>query len=393
MSVAGLGASRSSLVGKTEFQILAKPNGSVCNLNCTYCFFLTKERLYPGGLFLMGDDILKTYLRQSMQGPRALDLTLIWGGGEPAMTGLDFFKRAIDYEKEYAQPGARIVNEFQTNGTLLDNAWCEFFHSNQVEVALSIDGPRPLHNAYRHDKQGQPTFEETMAGFQLLQQHNIEYNILCSVHAANVDYPLEIYRFFRDELEGRSIRFTPIVERDNNTGFQEGDGVTDRSVDPKRYGEFLIAIFDEWMKHDTARVRISVFDDALANWVGMPAADCSFSASCGSSPALEHNGDLYCCEHFVEPNYFLGNMRETSIAHLLASERQIAFGQNKLALPRHCRECEVLFACHGECPKNRFTKSPDGEPGLNYLCSGYKAFFKHVTWPVEVMAQLLGRRS
>lgn len=372
-----------------DFQILAKPNGSVCNLNCAYCFFLTKERLYPGGLFLMGDDILKAYLRQSMQGPRALDLTLRWGGGEPAMIGLDFFQRAIDHEKEYSQPGAKLLNEFQTNGTLLDKAWCEFFHANQFRVALSLDGPRPLHDIYRQDKQGQPTFDQVMAGFQLIRQHDIDSCILCSVHAANVGYPLEVYRFFRDELGVKSVRFTPIVERDNNTGFQEGDIVTKRSVDPDRYGEFLIAVFDEWLKRDAGEIKISTFDAALANWVGMPPADCSFSASCGDSPALEHNGDLYCCEHFVEPNYFLGNIRETSIAHLLASQRQIAFGRHKLTLPRYCRECEVLFACHGECPKNRFIESPDGEPGLNYLCSGYKAFFRHVNWPVDIMAKLL----
>jgi uncharacterized protein len=372
------------------YQILAKPNGSVCNLNCAYCFFLTKERLYPGGLFLMGDELLRTYIRQCFDTAGGRRLTFVWGGGEPAMIGPDFFRRALDYQRQCSTDERLFVNEFQTNGTLLDNAWCDFFHRNGFQIAISIDGPRPLHDAYRHGKQDLPTFDNVMRGSQLLRQHDIEYRVLCCVHAANVDYPLEVYRFFRDELGARSIHFIPIVERDNNTGFQEGDEVTPRSVDPDLYGQFLITVFDEWLRHDSESVNVSTFEAALANWVGMPASECVFSQTCGDFPAIEHNGDLYCCEHFVEPDYFLGNIRETRMVELIASRRQTTFGQNKLALlPRYCRECEVLFACHGECPKNRFAESPDGEPGVNYLCPGYKAFFNHVTWPVEVMARLL----
>lgn len=376
-------------MGEEAFRILIKPNGSVCNLNCAYCFFLTKERLYPGGLFLMSDETLKASLRQAFQAASGRRLVFAWGGGEPAMIGLDFFRRALDYQERFSG-GSLFANEFQTNATMLDNAWCEFFHNESFQVAISVDGPRELHDIYRHDKEDLPTFERVMSGFQLLLDHNVSPRILCSVHSANVRYPLEVYRFFRDELGASSIQFIPIVERDNNTGFQEGNTVTPRSVDPRAYGDFLVAIFDEWLKYDTEKVAVSTFQAALANWVGLPPQECSFSNSCGGSPALEHNGDLYCCEHFVEPNYFLGNIKETPIARLAIGERQASFCRNKAAmLPRYCRECDVLFACHGECPKNRFAESPQGEPGLNYLCPAYKAFFSHVTWPVEVMARLL----
>jgi uncharacterized protein len=330
------------------FQILAKPNGSVCDLNCAYCFFLTKERLYPGGLFLMGDDLLKIYISQSFEASGERRPTFVWGGGEPAMIGADFFRRTLEYQRRCASDD-RFINEFQTNGTHLDNAWCDFFHQNAVRVSISVDGPRPLHDFYRRSKEDQPTFDKVIRGVQLLQQNEIDYRIQCAVHAANVDYPLEVYRFFRDELGALEMRFIPIVERDNNTGFQEGDRVTSRSVDPVRYGHFLIAVFDEWLKHDSESVRVANFEAALANWVGMPPSECAFSPTCGDSPAVEHNGDLYCCEHFVEPGYFLGNIRETRMSELIASEHQAAFGHAKLGmLPRCCRECEVLFACHGE---------------------------------------------
>lgn len=377
---------------RVGFHIVAKPNGSVCNLNCAYCFFLTKERLYPGGLFVMGDDILGACLGQSVEAQQGHALSFVWSGGEPTMIGLNFFHRAAEHQRQYLKPGSNFINEFMTNGTLLDDAWCDFFHANRFQVGISIDGPRALHDAYRKDKQDQPTFDEVIRGLDLLRKHNVDYHILCSVHAANGDYPLEIYRFFRDELEAKSIHLAPIVERDNNTGFQEGANVTARSVDARQFGEFLIAIFDEWLKYDTGEVTISTFQAALANWVGLPSGNCLFSKVCGNSPALEHNGDLYCCEHFVEPDYFLGNIKETHIVDLMNSRRQLAFGQRKLGmLPRHCRECEVLFACHGECPKNRFTESPHGEPGLNYLCAGYRAFFKHVHWPGSIMTELLSR--
>ncbi len=289
----------------------------------------------------------------------------------------------------------RIENTLQTNGILLDDEWCRFLKEHEFLVGLSLDGPREMHDAYRVDKSGRPTFDKVMHAARLLQDYQVEFNILATVNAANGDHPLEVYRFFRDELGARYLQFIPIVERDNDTGFQEGDTVTDRSVGAQQYGRFLMDMFDEWVHRDVGEMFVLNFDGPLANWLGSPST-CIFSPVCGQGMALERNGDLYSCDHYVEPGYFLGNIMETPMVEILASKKQQLFGRAKLdSLPRYCRECAFLFACNGECPKNRFLKTPDGEPGLNYLCEGYRMFFKHVDRPMRLMAQLLrtGRQA
>ncbi|MGV8175996.1 MAG: anaerobic sulfatase maturase [Methanothrix sp.] len=369
------------------FHLLAKPTGAACNLGCKYCFFLSKKNLYPGSNFKMSDELLETYIRQYIESQKIPQATIAWQGGEPTLMGLDFFRRSIEYQRKYKRPEMTIQNTMQTNGTLLDEEWCEFFRKNNFLIGLSLDGPRALHDAYRVDKIGKPTFDRVMNAARLLRHYKVDFNILTTVHAANANYPLDVYRFLRDEVKANFIQFIPIVERDNNTGFQEGDTVKDRSVKAKQYGQFLISIFDEWVRRDVGRVFVQIFDVALAAWMGLPPGICAFSEVCGSAIALEHNGDMYSCDHFVEPKYFLGNIEETDMAQLAVSRKQQKFGQDKLdALPEYCRKCEVRFACNGECPKNRFIKTPDGEQGLNYLCEGYKMFFGHIDGPMRFMA-------
>ena len=374
------------------FHVMVKPRGAICNLACRYCFYLPKETLYPESRFRMSDELLEEYTRQYIEAQRIPEATFAWQGGEPTLMGVDFFRRAVECQEKYRKPGMTIQNTLQTNGVLLDDEWCEFLHQHDFLVGLSIDGPRELHDVYRVDKKGQPTFDGVMKGLHLLQEHKVEFNILATVHAANEDHPLEVYRFFRDELGAQFIQFIPIVVRDNETGFQEGDTATDASVKAEQYGRFLSAILDDWVQRDVGRVYVQMFDLALAAWVGQPASACVFAPTCGAAPAIEHNGDLYSCDHFVEPKHHLGNIEEQSLIELMASDQQRKFGQDKLdMLPRYCRECEVLFACHGGCPKNRFIDTPDGEPGLNYLCAGYKAFFNHIDKPMRIMADLLRR--
>jgi uncharacterized protein len=374
------------------FHVMAKPTGAVCNLNCAYCFFLTKERLYPDSRFRMSEEVLEEYIRQYLEAQQVPCVTVAWQGGEPTMMGLDFFRRSIELEEKYKKPGMIVENTIQTNATLLDDEWCEFFRDNNYLVGISIDGPKELHDTYRVDKGGNPTFDRVMKGFELLKKHDVDFNILCTVHAANGDYPEEVYRFFRDELGAEFIQFIAIVERDNETGFQKGNKVTDRSVGPEQYGDFLIGVFDEWVKGDVGKVYVQIFDVSLGNWAGEPPSLCVFAPTCGGAMVMEHNGDLYSCDHFVEPDYLLGNITETPLTELVASSQQCKFGRYKLdALPAYCRDCEVRFACHGACPKNRFIETPDGEPGLNYLCAGYKAFFKRIDKPMRIMAELLRR--
>jgi uncharacterized protein len=306
--------------------------------------------------------------------------------------GLDFFRRSVELQKKYAKPDTHIENTFQTNGILLNETWCQFFHENNFLIGLSLDGPQKLHDMYRKDRVGRGTFDRVVAAARLLQTHKVEFNILCTVNSKNSNHPLDVYRFFRDELGAHYVQFIPIVERDNETGYQEGSKVTDRSVQPEQFGRFLIGIFDEWVKKDVGNTFILNFDGALAGWLGMAGTVCIFGPTCGLGMALEHNGDLYSCDHFVEPDYYLGNILKTPMIDLVASDKQQKFGQDKKAsLPRYCRECEFLSICNGECPKNRFLKTSDREPGLNYLCAGYRAFFKHADEPMRIMADLLRR--
>ncbi len=365
------------------FHVMAKPTGAICNLDCAYCFFLSKEKLYPGSDFRMSDDILKEYIKQYVQSQPTPEVTITWQGGEPTLMGLDFFEKATKYANEFKHPRQRVSFAIQTNGVLLDDTWGKFLRKNRYLVGISIDGTEHLHDTYRRDKGNKPTFKRVIAGLNILKKYRVETNILCTVNAANGDHPLEVYRFFRDELKMTYIQFIPVVER-------EGEGVTERSVRPEQWGDFLTTIFDEWVKKDVGRVFVPTFESALANFYGVPAGICVFNETCGSALALEHNGDLYACDHYVDPDYLLGNIAQVPMAELAVSEKQQAFGKAKKdALPKFCQECDVRFACHGECPKNRFLETPDGEAGLNYLCEGYKSFFKHINAPMEFMVNEL----
>jgi len=393
-----------------QFHLLAKPSGATCNLDCKYCFFLSKDRLYPGARTRMSDEVLETYIRQRLDGRDQAEVNIAWQGGEPTLMGLDFFRRAIDCVAKYRKPGQSILHTIQTNGLLLDDKWCAFLKQHDFLVGLSVDGPQAMHDAYRVDKRGGGSFRLVMRAWEALRRHQVDVNVLCSVHATNADHPLEVYRFFRDEMQAAFMQFIPIVERTTaellplaNQGWGErpggkrplylqgGELVTERSVGAEQFGRFLCAIFDEWVVRDVGTVFVQAFDVALGSWVGQHNL-CVFSPTCGTALALEHNGDLYSCDHFVEPDYLLGNIRNTHMMKLVASERQLKFGHDKSdSLPSYCRDCDVLFACFGECPRNRFIRTPDGEPGLNYLCAGYKLFFKHVDAPMRTMADLINR--
>ena len=390
------------------FHLLAKPTGATCNLDCKYCFFLSKDGLYSGGSLRMTDEVLETYIRQLLAAQPNSEVNIAWQGGEPTLMGLPFFKRAVALAEKYRMPGQSVLHTIQTNGVLLTDDWARFLKEHRFLVGLSVDGPKEMHDAYRVAKGGQGTFDQVMRAWDCLSRHQVETNVLCCVHAANGDNGLDVYRFFRDTMQARYLQFIPVVERATretldqaNRGWseragnprplylQQGDLVTDRSVRPDQYGRFLCAIFDEWIKRDVGQIFIQTFDAALSNWLGRPSA-CIFSPTCGDALALEHNGDLYACDHYVEPDYLLGNIGDTPLPTLVASAKQRQFGRNKFeSLPKQCRECKVLFACYGECPRNRFTQTSDGEFGLNYLCEGYKTFFSHVDGPMRAMAGLL----
>ncbi|MDJ0791140.1 MAG: anaerobic sulfatase maturase [Acidimicrobiia bacterium] len=391
------------------FHLLAKPTGPICNLDCEYCFFLSKEMLYPGDRFRMADEMLDEYIRQILEAHRTPDVTIAWQGGEPTMMGLDFFRRSVELAEQHRKPWQRIQYSIQTNGVLLNDRWAEFFKENDFLVGLSVDGPKELHDAYRVDKRGIGSFDRVMAGYEHLKAAAVEVNVLCTIHAANQDHGLEVYRFFRDDMGVQFIQFIPIIERTTETllplanlgwsterkekrplYIQQGTRTTDRTVGAEAYGQFLIDVFDEWVKHDVGEVYVQMFDVALANWHGEPPGLCIFSETCGLALALEHNGDLYSCDHYVEPEHLLGNITETPMIELVASDQQRAFGLAKReTLPQFCLDCDVRFACHGGCPRNRFTTTPDGEEGLNYLCPSYKDFFHHIDPAMKMMSRLL----
>lgn len=382
------------------FQIITKPIGPVCNLDCAYCFYLEKERLYPGTRsWRMTPEVLERYIRSYIEAQNVPVVTFVWQGGEPTLLGLDFFRQAVAWQNQYAN-GKRIDNCFQTNGVLLDGAWTDFFAREQFLVGLSIDGPAEFNDRWRVDKQGHGTFDKVLAGLEQLRRSRVEFNTLTCVHRQNGDHPLEIYRFLK-QIGSRYLQFIPIVERvadppDANgltlvsPAYAGPARVSDWSVQPLQYGEFMRAIFDEWVRHDVGRYFVQMFDVALENWLKMPASLCVFRETCGGALAIEHNGDLYSCDHFVYPEYRLGNLRDKPLLTMVESPEQAKFGTDKRdTLPRYCRDCEVRFACHGECPKHRFTLAPDGEAGLNYLCAGYKLFFTHVGPYMSFMADEL----
>ena len=384
----------------TAFHLLAKPSGAICNLDCAYCFFLNKELLYPGSRFRMSEELLEQYIRQLIESHRVNQVNIAWQGGEPTMRGLDFYRKAMAMAEKHRRPGMTFLNTMQTNGTLLNDDWCEFFKEHNFLIGLSIDGPRKLHDFYRVDKRGRPSFDNVMRGLRLLQKHEVEYNLLTTVNRVNADHPLEVYRFLRDEARSDWIQFIPVVERINEDGltlYQEGTTVSDRSVLPEQFGDFLSGVFDEWVRNDVGRIYVQTFEATVRNWLGMSSSGmCVFNETCGQGLAIEHNGDLYACDHFVEPNYLLGNIQDEHLLEMVASEQQMKFGQDKRdSLPQYCLDCDVRFACHGECPKNRFLTTPDGDPSLNYLCAGFKRFFHHVDLPMRIMVGLIrsGRQA
>ncbi len=382
--------------------ILAKPSGPSCNLDCAYCFYLEKLRYYPtepGGVRMAGD-VLERYTRDCIALQAGDQVTFAWQGGEPTLLGVDFFRRAVALQKQHAA-GRKISNTIQTNGILLDDAWGDFLAQEQFLVGISIDGPGELHDAYRVGKGGQPTFERVMKAIRLLQEHAVEFNTITCVHRRNSGSPLEVYRFFR-EIGSGFMQFIPIAERRRvrasgphelvPPAFAGHARVAEWSVEPEQYGIFLTTIFDEWVRHDVGRVFVQLFDVSLEIWAGLRPSLCVLREECGDALALEHNGDLYSCDHFVYPEHRLGNIVEHGIAALAQSPGQRKFGAAKRnTLPRYCRQCDVRFACNGGCPKHRFARTPDGEAGLNYLCRSYKRFFRHVAPYMTFMADQLRR--
>lgn len=380
--------------------VMAKPIGPICNLDCEYCYYLHKEELYPGTKsWRMNPQTLEEFIRQYIEAqPKdAQEITFAWQGGEPTLLGLDFFERIVELEKKYQRPGQKIVNALQTNGVLLDDDWAAFFKEHDFLIGLSIDGPAEIHDQFRYDKKGEGTFRKVLDALKLLKAHAVEFNALVVVHRENALHGKRVYTYLRDNGV-QFMQFIPIVER-RGIGTHPDPAtetldeapwdhlVSSRSVRPADYGTFLTSIFDEWIRRDVGKVFVQIFDQALAAWLDLEPSLCVFRKQCGRALAIEHNGDLYCCDHFVEPDYKLGNIMELPIIELANSQKQIEFGQAKEAtLPQFCLDCEVRHACNGECPKNRFITTPDGENGLNYLCAGYRDFFNHVAPYMKQMA-------
>jgi uncharacterized protein len=412
--------SSAAAFARQGLHVMSKPIGPICNLDCEYCYYLHKEDLYPGTKsWRMSQHTLETYIRQYIEAQPAAagEITFAWQGGEPTLLGVEFFQHIVRLQQQCAPPGKTIVNTLQTNGVLLDDVWAGFFREHKFLIGLSIDGPAELHDRYRYDKKGNATFAAVLKALKLLKRHEVAFNALVVVNRHNGDHGRRVYTYLRDNGV-RYLQFIPIVERagvgahaeteansvsrssldvgcesvtdhgrprDGKPGFDHL--VSSRSVLPEQFGRFLSEVFDEWVARDVGTVFVQIFDQALSAWVGMEPSLCIFRRTCGRALAIEHNGDLFSCDHFVEPEYRLGNIHELPIIEMAASARQQAFGDAKqTTLPRYCRECEVRFACNGECPKNRFISTPDGEPGLNYLCAGYRAFFNHIGPVMQQMA-------
>jgi uncharacterized protein len=390
----------------TAFHIMTKPIGPLCNLDCKYCFYLEKEKLYPGNNnFKMSDEVLESYIRQYISQQNISEINFAWQGGEPTLLGVEYFRKVVALQKKYA--GGKIIrNALQTNGTLLDDEWGSFFAEQKFLIGISIDGPPKLHNAYRVDKKGGATYEKVVHGLKYLKKHGVEFNTLTVVNRLNSQKPLEVYQFLK-QIGSGFMQFIPLVERLADDEAKKlglnlavppclGDdkqisrSVTEWSVQPKQYGEFLSVIFNEWVKQDVGRYYVQLFDVALGNWLGNSNNLCIFSPTCGKALAIEHNGDVYSCDHYVYPQYKLGNVLNKSLDSMVASHDQQKFGNVKSdALPDYCRKCDVRFLCHGECPKHRFIRTPDGNPGLNYLCAAYQRFFRHSAPAMRRMRDLL----
>ncbi|HPA87983.1 MAG TPA: anaerobic sulfatase-maturation protein [Bacteroidales bacterium] len=382
------------------FHVMLKPAGPSCNLNCTYCYYLEKKKLFgDGGSFRMNDELLENFTKQFIEANDVPVVTFTWQGGEPTLMGLDFYRRAVEYQEKY-RGGKKIENAFQTNGTRLNDDWCRFFADNNMLVGISIDGEEHNHNRYRKTFSGSPTFSRVMKGIELLHKHKVEFNTLSVVNDYNAHFAQETYRFLK-KIGSGFIQFLPVVEylsteesRENlrliAPSYSGEADVAPWSVAPDDYGKFLITIFDEWVRNDVARYYVQIFDATLANYVGENPGLCVFNQTCGDALVMEHNGDVYSCDHFVFPEYYLGNISETPLIDLVKSQKQFDFGIDKRnRLPGYCLRCQYRFVCHGECPKHRFLKAPDGSPGLNYLCNAYKMFYSHVEPYMEYMAREL----
>ena len=382
--------------------VMLKPAGAHCNLACKYCYYLEKNNLYQNShRHLMSDEMLEQFTREYIEAQTMPQVLFTWHGGEPLMRSIDFYKKALALQKKYAH-GKQIDNVIQTNGTLLTDEWCEFFAKNHWLVGISIDGPQEYHDHYRVTPAGKPSWEKVMQGISLLKKHRVEWNAMAVVNAYNAEHPLEFYHFFRDN-GCQYLQFTPIVERlteheDGRTLASLADDreipLADASVTPQQWGNFLCTIFDDWVRHDVGKTFVEIFDCTLANWMGVLPGICAYSKECGHAGVMEHNGDVYSCDHFVFPEYKLGNIREQSLIDMLYGEKQQAFSRLKhTSLPRQCKECDMEFACHGECPKNRFEKDKYEEPGLNYLCQGYYQYYSHVAPYMDFMKrELLAQR-
>ena len=378
--------------------VMLKPAGAHCNLACKYCYYLEKNNLYDKShRHIMSDEMLEQFTREYIEAQTMPQVLFTWHGGEPLMRSIDFYKKALTLQKKYAR-GRRIDNVIQTNGTMLTDEWCEFFAQNNWLVGISIDGPQEYHDHYRLTTTENPSWQKVMHGIELLKKHHVEWNAMAVVNAYNADHPLEFYHFFKDN-GCQYLQFTPIVERltkhqDGRTLASLADDkeipLADFSVTPELWGNFLCAIFDEWVRNDVGKMFVEIFDCTLANWMGVLPGICAYSKNCGHAGVMEHNGDVYSCDHFVFPEYKLGNIRDHTLIEMLYGDKQHAFSRLKhTSLPRQCKECDMEFACHGECPKNRFEKDKYGEPGLNYLCKGYNQYYSHVAPYMDFMKREL----
>lgn len=366
-----------------EFQVFAKPVGSNCNLNCRYCYYLEKKSLYPEtDHFLMTDDILEEYIIQHIQASTEDVINFSWHGGEPLLAGIDFYRKALRLQSTHKPAGKTILNGIQTNGTLINEEWCKFIEKEGFIIGISIDGPAEFHNTFRRTKDGDNTWQQVIRGYQLLKQHGVSPEILCVVNSENVRHPLVIYNFLK-QMGAKYITFLPLIEPDDDSS----RGVSSNSVPSEEFGFFLSDVFDNWVEYDIGEIKIQIFEEAARTAFNQEHTLCIFKVNCGGVPVIEHNGDFYSCDHYVNKDYMIGNIMNHSMTGFLESQRQIKFGKAKSGtLPRYCIECEVRTMCNGECPKNRFILTPDGEAGLNYLCKGYKYFFNHCRPFVEAIA-------
>ena len=385
------------------FSVMAKPVGSICNLNCKYCYYLEKKKLFPKNeKFVLSENLLEEFIKKYIESQDIPLVSFVWQGGEPTLLGIDYFKKAVELQKKYSN-GKEISNAFQTNGVNINDEWCRFFADNGFLAGISIDGEEHNHDHYRKTQTGAPTFKKVIKAIEAFHKYKVEFNTLSVVNSYNVRFASETYRFLK-RIGSGFIQFLPAVDRLATSAAPtelnivsptfSGDAiVADWSVGAEEFGKFLITIFDEWVRNDVARYFVQIFDATLANYVGAPPVICSLSETCGDALVIEHNGDIFSCDHYVYPEYKLGNINDNSFAEMAKSQTQFCFGLNKRSgLPEYCRRCEVLYACRGECPKRRFIKTPEGESGLNYLCKGYKMFFKHIEPYMEFMARELDNK-